>query len=113
MNDQIKAADIEIMESWLARTRPVPEKRSELDFAYLLERNTFILCEVRPNYVTGKDWKQYPFAKIRYVNSQDCYNIYWQRANGKWIAYGPAPAVSDLTKAIEIIDADAHGCFYG
>ncbi len=113
MNDHITAGDIEIMESWLARRRPRAEIRSELDYSYLLERNTFVLCEVRPNYRTGKDWKEFPFAKIRYVKSRDIYNIYWQRANGKWIAYDPVPSVGNLAAAVAVIDADAHGCFYG
>lgn len=113
MNDNIGAEDIKTMEDWLGRMRPAAELRSRLDYAYLLERNTFILCEVRPNFATGRDWKKFPFAKIRYVKSQARYNIYWQRANGKWMAYEPAPSVSNLAAAVEVIGADIYRCFYG
>lgn len=113
MNENIKTEDIEVMEEWLNRKRPSEEMRPKLDYTYLLERNTFILCEIRPNYRTGKDWRKLPFAKIHYLKSKKVYKIYWQRASGKWLAYDDPSETESLRSAIKTIDDDMYGCFYG
>ena len=113
MNKNIKDTDLDEIENWLASIRPPEEIRPKLDYTYLIERNTFILCEVRPNYRTMKDWKKIPFAKIHYSKSRDIYKIYWQRASLKWESYDPVKETSSLYKALKVINDDVYGCFYG
>lgn len=50
MNKNIQDSDIDIIENWLVEIRPREEIRDKLDYTYLIERNTFILCEIRPNW---------------------------------------------------------------
>jgi hypothetical protein len=113
VNDNIKDSDIEIIEDWLRNIRPDEEMRPKLDYTYLLERNTFILCEIRPNWKTMKDWQKLPFSKIHYLELADVYKIYWPRANGRWLNYDPKKETKTLEDALKTINEDAFGCFFG
>ena len=113
MNDNIKDSDIEIVEAWLAHKRRRVEIRPLLDYTYRLERNTFILCDIRPLMLKKEGYRTSPFAKIHYLKHSDIYLIYWQRANGRWLSYEAGESASTLTEALAIIDEDVYGCFYG
>ena len=113
MNKNIKNSDIDSIEKWLRNKRPPEEIRPKLDYTYFIQRNTFILCEVRPDWRTMKDWKNIPFAKIHYLKSEEVYKIYWQRGSGKWIYYEPVRETESLADALNVINEDTFGCFYG
>ncbi|QWC96729.1 DUF3024 domain-containing protein [Polynucleobacter paneuropaeus] len=54
-----------------------------------------------------------PFVKFRYIQSEALWHIYWMRASEKWQAYEPNPISKDLNEALQVIDADQYGCFFG
>jgi len=41
------------------------------------------------------------------------WQLFWQRANGKWFSYEPFPHSKNLKSIIEEIEADQYGCFFG
>ncbi|MBB4080802.1 hypothetical protein GGR28_003437 [Lewinella aquimaris] len=113
MNGNIKDLDIQKVEAWLAKKRPPIDIRPQLDYTYRLQRNTFILCEVRPYPMMKDGYRTAPFAKIHYLKRSNIYLIYWQRANGRWLNYEAGNSATTLNDALAIIDEDVHGCFYG
>ena len=120
MNNNISNADIQAMEDYLKRVRPQdPEVLEQLDIVYLLERNAFIICERRVNWMwmmdksEPKTYHNIPCAKIHYQKTQNRYKIYWKRASGKWQHYDPYPFAQSLQEALDIVEGDAYGCFWG
>ncbi len=39
--------------------------------------------------------------------------MYWMRQTGKWGSYEPASAACGLEEALDIIELDKYGCFFG
>lgn len=89
------------------------EIREKVDIGYSYDKNVIILFEIRPQWDNPKKKEQFEFAKIRYYKSRKEWNLYWMRANGKWELYEPFSMATHLSKIIEIIKEDKHGCFYG
>ncbi len=90
-----------------------PEIRAQLDFGYSYDRKVIILYEIRPVWNNPKEIQHIEFAKIRFYQSRQEWNLYWMRASGKWELYDPFPQSTHLDKIVEIIKEDKHGCFYG
>jgi hypothetical protein len=41
------------------------------------------------------------------------WNVFWQRADLKWRRYEPEPEVGSLDEFLQLVDDDAHACFWG
>ena len=52
-------------------------------------------------------------CKDQYVRTSNIWQLFWQRANGKWVSYEPLPLSKDLKSLVDKIDSDPHGCFFG
>lgn len=103
------------VESYIESKRPPIEIRSKLDLGFSFEKNTFELFEVRPiwNSPDENDYQKLPFAKFRYVKTQNVWKLYWKRASGKWESYEPLSEASNVDLILNCIEEDAFGCFYG
>jgi hypothetical protein len=90
------------------------EIKKELDYDYEIDGQAVTVLEVRPLW-RGKpgEISRSPFVKLRYVKSEALWHIYWIRASGKWQAYEPNPVAKNLKKALQVIDDDQYGCFFG
>ena len=98
---------------WCLLLAPL-EIKKDLDYDYEIDGQTVSVFEVRPLW-RGKpgELTRRPFVKFRYIQSEALWHIYWMRASGKWQAYEPNPISKDLNEALQVIDADQYGCFFG
>lgn len=103
-----------ILKDFVDKIRPQDEEiRKKLDIGYSWDGSRAILYEIRPQWNKPENILHHEFAKIRHYKSRGEWHLYWLRANGKWEAYEPDPATTHLQKALEIIKADKHHCFFG
>lgn len=100
--------------AWLARRRPPPHVRPELDLGYRVSGQSIELFELR------SAWRGQPgerteraVAKATYVKSQGLWRVYWKRADLKWHRYEPFPSARSVEQFLSVVDADEHGCFFG
>lgn len=91
--------------------RPPGHIRNELDIVFTIDDQSIEIGEQRPV------WRGQPgemsvltSAKITYVRSQKKWRLYWMRASEKWELYETA---GTLAEVLEMVRADAHGCFFG
>lgn len=93
--------------------RPPVHMRDELDIGYSFRNNTLELFEIRPRWDKKDEKINSPFAKTKFIKSRGIWQIYWLRANGKWVSYDPNPEVNDIVGFFEIVKEDKHSCFFG
>jgi hypothetical protein len=88
--------------------------KQQIDHDYETDGQSVTLFEVRPRW-RGQpgETTRHAYARFRYVKSSDIWYIYWMRQTGKWERYEPAPIACSLTEALEIMEADRYGCFFG
>ena len=88
-----------------------PRIRDELRLTYTIRNHDVVIVEERlvknsANRITIE------IAKLRYMRVRNEWQLYWQRANGKWWPYEPH-FFSTLDESIREIDLDSDGCFFG
>lgn len=93
--------------------RPRPEIRHQLDIGYSYDKGKFEIFEIRPIWNNPKEFRNYPFAKIRLVKSKMIWKLYWMRGSGNWMSYEPLPESNNLEELLECIDEDKYHCFKG
>lgn len=102
---------IELMENYLAKVRPEPEIRPELDLGYEITGQSVMLHEIRPVYGLDGQIQTSGYAKATYVKKLDHWKVFWRRADRKWHAYPPQPTVKTLADFLALVDENKHGCF--
>ncbi len=102
-----------IMDGYLARTRPPVHIRNELDIGYRIENQSVELFEIRPAFKDSSEKIERANAKATYVKRGGIWSIYWMRADLKWHRYEPVPEADSLEEFLSVIEDDHHGCFYG
>ena len=83
-NDLEKKRIENALDKFLAKRRPPPQLRKELDFGYALTGQSVELLEIRPQWDDPAIIRRRPVAKATYVKVQDCWKIFWMRASLKW-----------------------------
>src|SRR5690349_16772175 len=112
--DVMKSVEIiEVMENYIARRRPPVEIRDKLDINYRLDNQSIILFEISPIWNDESNYQTNDFAKATFDKKNDFWKLYWMRANLKWNLYRPHPTVRFVQEFLEVVDADAYGCFKG
>lgn len=104
-------AIIEIMEPYIARIRPRPEIRDQVDVTYEIEDQSVTLKMIRPDWKNPSEKRAFGYARATYVKKDSTWKIYWLRADGKWHAYRPSPVAKSLPEFLRIVEQDAFGCF--
>jgi len=99
------------MTAYIARRRPRPEIRNELDIGYSIENQSIIVHEDRQLYDGSRMIE--PVAKATWVKTQRTWKVFWMRADLRWHSYEPLAIARTLDKVLEEIDADPYGCFWG
>ncbi|MCB0113262.1 MAG: DUF3024 domain-containing protein [Caldilineaceae bacterium] len=90
----------------------VPERlRDKLRVEYEIEEHTVTLNERRPVHFDPTRWTTLGIARFRYARTKDEWQLYWQRASGKWQVYG-SPS-SDLAPLVALVRDDENGAFWG
>ena len=101
------------LDRFLEKERPPAHIRLDLDLAYRISGQSVELLEIRPNWRNPNEKMERPYAKCTFVRSKNLWNIYWQRANLKWLAYEPAPIADSIDDFLKVVKSDEYGCFYG
>jgi len=68
---------------------------------------------VRPAFQRPGEHSEEAIAKVQFIRSRQVWRVHWKRADGRWHRYQPCPESASLAAALEVIHADAHGCFFG
>ena len=109
-----KSVDIiETMENYIAKVRPRPEIRQQLDLGYEIIDQSVILHEIRPVWKNPSESRTIGYAKATFVHDKNIWKVFWQRADLKWHSYTPQPTVGQLSDFLKIVDEDKHHCFKG
>lgn len=98
---------------FLKAIRLPEEIRSKLDIGYQFKAGVVEFFEIRPDWIDETIIRHHPFAKLRYVKSQQVWKLYWLRASGKWESYSPFPQSHALEPLLDCIGEDKHHCFFG
>ena len=112
-NDIERARNLATLKAFLERKRPPPHVRSQLDFGYAVVGHLVDVFEIRPDWKDPTITRHRPLARVRFVRTRTEWCLYWMREDLKWHAYEPSPRHSSLLSALDVIAADAHGCFFG
>jgi hypothetical protein len=99
------------MSSYIARRRPGPEIREQLDIGYSVQGQSVTIHEDRQLYDGSRLLE--PVAKATWVRTQKVWKIFWMRADLRWHTYEPLAKVRTLDNVLEGVDADPYGCFWG
>ncbi len=102
---------IETMKNYIAKVRPRPEIRHQLDIGYEIKDQSVILQEVRPSWKNPTEIIRFGFAKTTFVKDRNVWKVFWQRADLKWHPYDPKPTVKQLADFLKLVDEDQHHCF--
>jgi hypothetical protein len=102
------------LEGFLARRRPPPHIRHELDLAYRIVGQSVEICEIRPRWrgQPGEKTEQF-VAKATFVRSTSLWRIFWHRAHLKWSSYQPKALVGNIDIFLQAVEEDKHACFFG
>lgn len=101
------------MATFLAKRRPPPHIRPELDIAYRLIGQSIEIFEIRPQGENPSIIHERPFAKATYVRTQHLWKVFWIRSDLKWYGYEPSSAVKTIEEFLAAVDADPYSCFFG
>jgi Protein of unknown function (DUF3024) len=100
-------------EKFLARRRPPPHIRPELDIGYRISNQSVEIFEIRPHWQHRDTTLETPVAKATFVRSKGHWRVFWMRADLKWHRYEPSPEVSSLEDFLDVVDKDEYCCFFG
>lgn len=101
------------MDAFLARRRPPPHIRPDLDIGYRIDGQSVEILEIRPQWDDRSIIHQYPVAKATWVRTRRKWKVFWKRADLKWHGYEPAPEVPSIERFLAVVDEDAYCCFFG
>lgn len=101
------------VEQFMARRRPPPHIRPELDLGYRINGQSLELFEIRPRMDDPSQYIEPAIAKGTYVKAAGTWKIYWQRADLKWHRYDPDPEVGSVEEFLNVVDVDEYACFFG
>ena len=103
----------QVVGDWCLARVPAHLKQS-VDYDYEIDGQAVTILEVRPAWrgTPGEVTRQ-PIARFRFVKVTGFWKIFWMRASGKWHAYEPMFEVNDLVDALDVIETDHYGCFFG
>lgn len=104
---------IEIMENFIDQIRPPEHIRLQLDINYVIDGQSVIINEVRPQFNKKEVFHEYPVAKATYIRTKNSWKIFWRRSDRKWHSYQAQPIVRDLETFTRVVFEDEHHCFWG
>ncbi len=109
---QVRAC-FEAVGAFLAKRRPPPEVRDQLDFRADISGSDLIVVEVRPAFKDPSKKIEHPVAKAKWVEIRKVWRLFWMRADLKWHSYEPKPEAATIGAVLAEVDRDPHGCFFG
>ncbi len=112
--DSLKTLEIiEVMENFLARSRPPVNIRHQLDIGYKIEDQSVYIVEIRPQWDNPSVIQEHAIAKTTFIKAKNHWTVFWLRQDLKWHPYSPTPTVQTLNAFVKLVDEDKHHCFWG
>lgn len=102
-----------LVDAFVQRRRPPSHIRPQLDIGFRVKGQSIEIFEIRPAWQRPGEIIEQPVAKATFVKTRAVWKVFWMRADLKWHSYPPAPTVGTVEKFLELVDADAHACFWG
>ncbi len=93
--------------------RPPLNLRDKIREGQRISGQAVELFFVRPVFNMPGQFVEEPIAKVKFVRSRNVWQLFWKRADNKWHRYSPHPEMKALAVALDVIQADSHGCFFG
>ena len=94
-------------------TRIPPHARDQIKMFYRINGNSIVIFESRPYWQDKSIWTEMPIAKIRFLPDKNVWQLFWQKANGRWLKYPDFPPTKNLHDIISEIDSDPYHVFWG
>jgi hypothetical protein len=107
--EHIKAAAAAFVE----QVRPPEHLRHKVDIVYRIHTQSVEIIEVRANMLKPGKIIEIQVAKTTYVRTQDCWKIFWRRANQTWNLYVPNAEVKSIEDFFAIVQADESFTAFG
>ncbi len=95
---------------FVAKRRPPPHVREQVDLRAEIKKTEILLVHRRR--IPGKEYDS-PIAKVRWIAARRVWILYWMRANFKWLAYETERPLLTIGAALDEVDRDSFGCFFG
>jgi hypothetical protein len=108
-----RAENLASLKWFVERHRPPEHLRSQVDIGYSIVGHTVEVFEIRPEWRDASSTRHLPFARVRFFRSREEWKLYWRRSDLKWYGYEPSEFHKSLRSALQVVDADAYGCFFG
>jgi len=87
--------------------------KNKIKLSYKIRGNDVNVIESRPHWQDNTIWSEMPIAKIRLNPDKHNWQLYWPRANGKWIKYAELRPCKTLKRILQEIDDDPYCVFWG
>lgn len=100
-------------DSFWSQRRPPLHLRDQIREGQRFTDYSIELFVVRPAFRRPGEQIEQSIAKIQHLRRLRVWRLFWKRADGKWHRYQPCPEADSLAHALEVIDDDAHACFFG
>ena len=98
---------------FIDRRRPPPDVRPKLDLGFRVSGQSVEIFEIRPRWNNKSQKVEQSVAKATFVKSTRKWKVFWKRADLNWHSYPPMPQVRSLGHFLELVEEDAHACFFG
>ncbi len=108
-----RARNLQALKWFVGQRRPAEHIRPQLDIGYAIVGHTVDIFEIRPDWQDKTTTRHTPPARIRFVRTRNHWCLYWMRRDLKWHLYEPSEFHPSLRSALEVVNADAHCCFFG
>ena len=102
-----------VVGAFVAKRRPPPHIRKQLDLGFRLKGQSVEIFEIRPVWRGNGETHESSIAKATYIKTQQIWKLYWKRQDLKWHGYQPLPEVRTIEEVLSEIDADPYACFWG
>jgi len=102
-----------VVAAFIEKRRPPDDIRPRLDLGFRITDQSIEIFEIRPVWNDPTRKRESCVAKATYVRSRGLWKVYWVQADLQWHSYHPKPAVRRLQQFLELVDKDAHHCFWG
>ena len=101
------------IEAFLEKRRPPLHIREKLDVDCLISGQSVEVQEIRPDWQDESRKISRSTARATYVKATNEWKVYWIRQDLKWHRYEPHPTAKSLADFLNVVDQDAHCCFFG
>ncbi len=110
---EIELKRIDKIVGGLCRQKTPQGQEHLLKFEYRIKGHEVLILEIRPRWNDPQEQTEMSVAKLRLNRTKNIWQLYWQRASGKWLAYDESTNSTNLDELVNAVREDSCGCFFG